>query len=148
LIGFNLYYSRARHVLQEAERSEKIINLCDSESTNIPEDKAASFGKILEDSQNSYEKLFDSSSDQIRKLIEICKKSSKGARIAGTGWGGSCICLIKRGDEESVIENIMNQYYLDKSNKLAITDDLKMYVFSSSCTIGACIIDPNYELWF
>lgn len=93
--------------------------------------------------------LYECSSEELEKLTQLGKKlGAYGSRLTGAGWGGCCVSLVKESDSENFIQEVMNQYYLNKENKLAITDDLNMYVFSSYPASGATVLDPQYEVWF
>jgi len=133
--------------LSEAQRVEKFVQVVE-DSTITDEEKGKLLGKIMNESQKSCEELYDNSSEEINKLIKICNQIAYGSKMSGWGWGGCCIALVKEEDCEKLIDNIMNEYYLDKANHLAITDDLKMYVFSSKPGLGAGILDPQYEFWY
>jgi galactokinase len=102
----------------------------------------------MNQSQKSCEELYDNSSDEMKKLVEICNTMSYGSRMSGWGWGGCCIALTKESDCEKLVDQIISQYYLNKENHLAITDDLKMYVFTSKPGTSANILDPQYEFWY
>jgi len=42
----------------------------------------------------------------------------------------------------------MDDYYLNKSNNLMVSDDLTSYVFKTLPSRGAVILNPSYEIWF
>ena len=102
----------------------------------------------MKQSQKSCEELYDNSSEEIKRLTEICNKIAYGSKMSGWGWGGCCIALVQEADSEKLVDEIINQYYLNKNNHLAITDDLKMYVFVSKPGCAANILDPQYEFWY
>lgn len=103
----------------------------------------------MNNSHNSCRDLYDCSSEELEKLTGICKKlGAFGSRLTGAGWGGCCVSLVKESESEKFCQDIMSQFYLNKQNQLAITDDLNMYVFASYPGSGATILDPQYEVWF
>ena len=125
----------------------KFKDLCADEIN--AEEKAKKLGELMNESHASCRDFFDCSSEELEKLIGIIMKlGAVGSRLTGAGWGGCCVSLIKESESERFIQEVMNQFYLKKENKLAITDDLNMYVFSSYPASGATALDPQYEVWF
>jgi len=142
-----LIFRRSVHVFNEASRVIKFKEICEQEIN--ADEKAKRIGELMNESHASCREFYDCSSEELEKLIGIkIKLGAIGSRLTGAGWGGCCVSLVKEAESEKFIQEVMNQFYLKKENKLAITDDLDMYIFASYPASGARVLDPQYEVWF
>ena len=131
----------------EAGRVIKFRDICAQDLND--EEKAKKLGELMNDSHTSCRDLYDCSSEELDLLTGLAlKHGAVGSRLTGAGWGGCCVSLVKEADSQEFIDSIIQKYYLNKENKLAITDDLDMYIFSSYPAFGATVLDPQYEVWF
>ena len=131
----------------EAQRVISFRDLCLGEVQN--EETAKKLGDLMNASHISCRDLYDCSSEELEKLTNIARDlGAYGSRLTGAGWGGCCVSLVKEDESEKFIQEVINRFYLNKENKLPITDDLNMYVFSSYPASGAAVLDPQYEVWY
>ncbi len=104
--------------------------------------------KLLKESQQDIRKLYESSSEEIDRLVNICDQLKLSCKLSGNGWGGCCIIFVEDTQAEEILETILEKYYSDSENKLALTDDLGMYAFITKPGKSASILDPSYEIWY
>lgn len=93
---------------------------------------------------------YDCSCAELDEITDLARKSGAlGSRLTGAGWGGCSVSLVKK---EILADFIDKMYYFyererEDGNQLWITDDLERYLFATSPSQGACVIDPQYTIW-
>lgn len=94
-ISDDIIYSRALHVVSEHLR---VLNAVQSLSCNNIE----YFGQLLLESHQSLKDNYEVSSEALDFLVHYAMKSNRciGARMTGAGFGGCCIALVEKGEEE------------------------------------------------
>lgn len=143
-------YERAYHVISEYKRVLQFRSICMDDTTPM-EDKGKLLGELMNESHKSLDTLYDCSSEELEELTTLCRNSGAlGSRLTGAGWGGCCISLINEADKDSFIDKIYDYYTKTREpgKQLWVTDDLDRYVFCSKPSIGACVLDPQYCIWF
>jgi galactokinase len=85
-----LVEKRARHVVEEIERSQQAIPL-------LKNGDVAAFGQIMNDCHRSLRDLYEVSIDELNIMSEIAQglPGCLGARLTGAGFGGCTVNLVK-----------------------------------------------------
>ena len=137
-------YERAYHVFGEAKRVHDFKATCEDEA--LPEDeKVIKLGELMNASQTSCDMLYDCSSKNLNELTKLARESGAlGARLTGAGWGGCCVCLVRKEQLADFLSKTMNYYEKERppGEQLWVTDDLNRYIFGTAIGSGACIFDP------
>jgi galactokinase len=69
------------------------------------------FGALLNESQDALAEKLKITCPEIDILSQICRKSGcLGARMAGMGWGGTMICLVKTAQIQPFIDQVQRDY--------------------------------------
>ncbi|EAR84378.2 galactokinase (macronuclear) [Tetrahymena thermophila SB210] len=141
-------YKRAIHIVNEAIKAQKMKQICSDQSLN-DQQKWEQIFQLFNESQQSIIENLEAQSEECSKLIKLMKElGCKSTKVIGDGWGGSVIGIVEESKADKIIEFIMDGYYSNKDNKLMVSDDLNNYVFKSLPSRGACILNPEYEIWF
>ena len=83
---------------------------CEKEGLN-EEERVTKLGELMNQSQTSCDMLYDCSSKNLNELIKLARDSGAlGARLTGAGWGGCCVCLVKKDGITEFISKVMNYY--------------------------------------
>ena len=93
---------------------------------------------------------YDCSSDRLDEITKMARdQGALGSRLTGAGWGGCSVSLVKKDHLEKFIDQMYTYYTREREigDELWITDDLERYLFASSPSSGASIIDPQYTMW-
>ena len=88
---------------------------------------------------------YDCSSVQLDEITQMARDNGAlGSRLTGAGWGGCSVSLVKKEQLDAFIDKMYTYYTMDRGvgNELWITDDLERYLFATSPSSGASIIDP------
>lgn len=96
---------RARHVVEEVERSRRAIPLL--EQGNIRE-----FGKIMNECHASLRDLYEVSIPELNAMAEIAQSlpGCFGARLTGAGFGGCTANLVEKSVAESFATELAKRY--------------------------------------
>jgi hypothetical protein len=62
--------------------------------------------------------------------------------VVSSDWRGCLISLTGKDKVDKFVEFSMNDYYLNKENRLLVSDDLAIYIFKSFFAKSAVILDP------
>jgi len=97
---------RCRHVISENARvldGRKYLNAGDMDA----------FGRVMTASYTSMRRDFDASCDELDAMIEIALTlpGIVGARIAGAGWGGCAVALVKTPEALTFQTQLAEQYF-------------------------------------
>ncbi len=100
-----LVEKRARHVVEEVERSKRAIPLL--QQGNIQE-----FGRIMNDCHVSLRDLYEVSIPQLNCMVEIAQSlpGCLGARLTGAGFGGCTVNLVEKSAVESFAVELAARY--------------------------------------
>jgi galactokinase len=100
-----LVEKRARHVVEEIDRSRRAIPLL--EQGNIRE-----FGKIMNECHASLRDHYEVSIPELNTMAEIAQSlpGCFGARLTGAGFGGCTVNLVEKAAAESFAANLARQY--------------------------------------
>ncbi|KRX01671.1 Ribosomal protein S5 domain 2-type fold [Pseudocohnilembus persalinus] len=135
------------HYLEEEIIAQKVIKLLENEELEGIK-KWEKLGQLMNDSYKSQKNNLKCASENIQKLVDLMKQlGCQGAKILGKGWDGLVIGLVQESKVEKTLEFLMDEYYLKKENKLALTDDIDYLQFKSYPSCGAKLLDPQYEIW-
>jgi galactokinase len=96
---------RARHVVEEIERSRRAIPLL--EQGNIRE-----FGQIMNECHTSLRDLYEVSIPELNTMVEIAQglPGCFGARLTGAGFGGCTVNLVKKNAAQAFAAELARQY--------------------------------------
>lgn len=100
-----LVEKRARHVVEEIDRSNRAIPLL--EQGNIRE-----FGKIMNECHASLRDHYEVSIPELNTMAEIAQSlpGCFGARLTGAGFGGCTVNLVEKAAAEAFAANLARQY--------------------------------------
>ena len=115
------------------------------------EEKVQKLGKLMNESHKSCNEMYDCSSPELEELTGMARAAGAlGSRLTGAGWGGCTVSLVPKKNLKTFIDSVMDYYTKERApeDKLWITDDLDRYIFGSQPGAGACILNPEFCLWF
>jgi galactokinase len=100
-----LVEKRARHVIEEIERSRRAIPLL--EQGNI-----RAFGKIMNECHASLRDYFEVSIPELNTMVEIAQSLPDcfGARLTGAGFGGCTVNLVEKSAAQALAADLARQY--------------------------------------
>jgi len=100
-----LIEKRARHVVEEVERTRRAIPLL--KQGNIRE-----FGQIMKQCHASLRDLYEVSIPELNVMVEIAESLSGcyGARLTGAGFGGCTVNLVEKSAAESFSAQLASRY--------------------------------------
>jgi galactokinase len=118
---------RARHVVEEIERSRRAIPLL--EQGNIHE-----FGRIMNECHISLRDLYEVSIPELNTMVEIAQTlpGCLGARLTGAGFGGCTVNLVEKPAAESFATELAIRYQQ--------VTNLKSEIYICSASDGARIV--------
>lgn len=96
---------RLDHVVYEndrVKRAKDILNRGDY----------AAFGQLLSESHDSLADKLKVTCEEVDILTQVVRQQPGclGSRMAGIGWGGSVVCLVKATDAESFVDRVRGEY--------------------------------------
>ena len=96
---------RCRHVLTENTRVLQGCNL-------LRDGDMEAFGKMMTDSYHSIRTDFEASCPELDAILDSILRcpGTLGARIAGAGWGGCAVALVKADDASAFQTRVSNEY--------------------------------------
>jgi galactokinase len=96
---------RARHVVEEIERTQRAIPLL--ESGNIVD-----FGKLLNECHLSLRDLYEVSIPELDVMVRVAQSlpGCFGARLTGAGFGGCTVNLVRAGEAEAFAKQLSAGY--------------------------------------
>ena len=96
---------RARHVVEEIERSERAIPL-------LEQGNMAEFGKLLNQCHASLRDLYEVSIPELDIMVNVAQSlpGCYGARLTGAGFGGCTVNLVARAQAESFSSTLAAGY--------------------------------------
>jgi galactokinase len=100
-----LIEQRARHVVEEIERTQRAISLL--EQGNIGE-----FGEIMNQCHASLRDLYEVSIPELNAMVEIAQAlpGCYGARLTGAGFGGCTVNLVDKSSAKSFSAQLASRY--------------------------------------
>ena len=103
---------RARHVVEEVERSRRAIPLL--EQGHIHE-----FGRIMNECHASLRDLYEVSIPELNVMAEIAQNlpGCHGARLTGAGFGGCTVNLVEKSALENFAAELASRYKVQTSLK-------------------------------
>ncbi len=105
-------YKRARHVISENERVHEF-----SKAMRIG--KIEEMGRLINLSHQSLRDDFEVSSDELNMIVTIAQEQSEclGARMAGAGFGGCALALIKQSSDQNFTSKVHDRYLAETNIK-------------------------------
>ncbi len=96
---------RARHVVEEIERSRRAIPL-------LEQGKIREFGQIMNECHISLRDLYEVSIPELNVMVEIAQSlpGCLGARLTGAGFGGCTANLVEKSAAETFAAELATQY--------------------------------------
>lgn len=96
---------RARHVVEEIERSRRAIPL-------LEQGRMGEFGQIMNDCHASLRDLYEVSIPELNTMAAIAQSlpGCLGARLTGAGFGGCTVNLVQKAAAESFALELARQY--------------------------------------
>ncbi len=96
---------RARHVVEEIERSRRAIPL-------LEQGKIREFGQIMNECHASLRDLYEVSIPELNAMVEIAQSlpGCFGARLTGAGFGGCTVNLVEKSIAEAFAAQLASQY--------------------------------------
>ena len=103
---------RARHVVEEIERSRRAIPL-------LEQGKIREFGQIMNECHASLRDLYEVSIPELNVMVEIAQSlpGCHGARLTGAGFGGCTANLVEKSVAETFAAELARQYEAKTSLK-------------------------------
>jgi galactokinase len=100
-----LVEKRARHVVEEMERTRRAIPL-------LEQGKIHEFGEIIKQCHASLRDLYEVSIPELNTMVEIAESlpGCYGARLTGAGFGGCTVNLVKRTLADSFSAKLASGY--------------------------------------
>ena len=100
-----LVEKRARHVVEEIERSQRAIPL-------LEQGKIREFGQIMNECHASLRDLYEVSIPELNVMVEIAQSlpGCHGARLTGAGFGGCTANLVEKAAAEAFAAELATQY--------------------------------------
>lgn len=100
-----LVEKRARHVVDEIERSRRAIPL-------LEEGNIRAFGKIMNECHASLRDLYEVSIPELNVMVEIAQSlpGCFGARLTGAGFGGCTVNLVEKAATQAFAVELARQY--------------------------------------
>lgn len=111
-------FLRARHVLSEELRVREFVKLAQAPTPAVAGDGKSSFtalemGRLVNECGLSLAHDFECSTPEIDELCGLALKyGALGARAVGAGWGGCVGILVPHSRVPSLIDGLLNDYYL------------------------------------
>lgn len=98
-------YQKALFVIQENNRTQEASKAMKNNDINL-------LGKLIFESHNGLQHQYKVSCDELDYLVQLAKESDDviGARMMGGGFGGCTINIVKKGQVDSFIQEIMPLY--------------------------------------
>ncbi len=111
----DLLMKRARHVVSENKRVFEAVGAIKEKDLNR-------LGRLFAQSHASMRDDYDVSIPEIDLLVSLCMKdpSVYGARLTGGGFGGSIVCLTKKGQQQAVAEKVLKAYHEQTKEKATV----------------------------
>ncbi len=98
---------RCRHVLSEGRRVNKGADY-------LVNGKVTYFCRLMNESHLSCRDDYKISCEEVDELVRICNEyGADGARITGTGFGGSVVCMVSKDKTDKFKELVGEKYYKD-----------------------------------
>lgn len=96
---------RARHVVEEIERTSRAVTLLQNGDT-------AGFGKLMNDCHVSLRDLYEVSVPELDVMARLAQSlpGCYGARLTGAGFGGCVASLVARSQAEAFAKNLADGY--------------------------------------
>lgn len=100
-----LVEKRARHVVEEIERSQRAIPL-------LEQGKIREFGQIMNECHTSLRDLYEVSIPELNVMVEIAQSlpGCLGARLTGAGFGGCTVNLVEKSAAQAFAAELARQY--------------------------------------
>ena len=100
-----LVEKRARHVVEEIERSRRAIPL-------LEQGKIREFGQIMNECHASLRDLYEVSIPELNTMVEIAQglPGCFGARLTGAGFGGCTANLVEKSAAQAFAAELARQY--------------------------------------
>ena len=119
---------RARHVVEEVERSRRAIPL-------LEQGKIQEFGQIMNECHTSLRDLYEVSIPELNTMVEIAQSQPGcfGARLTGAGFGGCTANLVET--------NSAKTFAIELSTRYQQSTHLKPEIYICQASDGAGIID-------
>ena len=110
-----LLMKRARHVVSENKRVFEAVSAIKEKDLNR-------LGQLFAQSHASMRDDYDVSIPEIDLLVDLCMKDPAvyGARLTGGGFGGSIVCLTKKGQQNVVAEKVLKAYHEQTKEKATV----------------------------
>jgi galactokinase len=100
-----LVEKRARHVVEEIERTRQAIPL-------LQQGKTRAFGKLMNACHVSLKDLYEVSTPELDTMVQIAQSlpGCLGARLTGAGFGGCTVNLVSRNQTEAFSASLGPEY--------------------------------------
>jgi galactokinase len=100
-----LVEKRARHVVEEVERTQRAIPL-------LEQGRIAEFGQIMNECHISLRDMYEVSIPELNTMFEIAQSlpGCLGARLTGAGFGGCTVNLVEKSAVEFFVAELAKRY--------------------------------------
>lgn len=100
-----LVKKRARHVVEEIERSQRAIPL-------LEQGRIREFGQIMNECHASLRDLYEVSIPELNTMVEIAQDlpGCFGARLTGAGFGGCTVNLVEKAAAQAFAAELAHEY--------------------------------------
>ncbi len=135
------------HVLQLADQTAALVPLLARKPNR---QGLQAVVEILSKGHKSCRENMANSSQEIEQVVGILEQLGVDAiMMPFEGWGGGVVALLDSKKVELVIREVQDEFYNRKESKLAVADDLNMYInYTREPTEGVAVLDPSGEIWF
>ena len=119
---------RCQHVISENAR---VLKGCEC----LKAGDMAAFGKLMIESYKSMRDNFEASCTELDQMIAIALRfpGTVGARIAGAGWGGCAVAIVKASESSAFQEQVAAEYHKNTT--------IQPQIFICQPSQGAGVVD-------
>ena len=82
-------------------------------------------------------------------MIEAAGQINEGKcfKVVGDVTKGNILFFVERHKAETLIQHLSKEYYESSEMKMLLSDTVDQYVYEVIPSMGAAILDPQYEIW-
>jgi galactokinase len=108
LLGFKIDQTKLKRVMHVISENQRVLDV----SNALKNNQISKIGPLLSQSHESLSKQYEVSCPEIDFIIKQATSLDGflGGRIMGGGFGGCCICLIKKDKQASIEKQLFDSY--------------------------------------
>lgn len=125
-------YKRFHHVLSEADRVERAVELLAAENLR-------GFGRLLDVSHTSLQEDYQVSCEDLDELVSVARRAGAvGARLTGAGLGGCMVAVVPAATADRVIDEVWARFYRPRE----VAEDLRARTLFLATPVAGARVDP------